>query len=161
MQIDLKMQKMPSDYTCSQLFFCTSVRSNKITASATADFFLRRNIDFFFDAIIDFSSRRYQFFLRCNNRFFFAVISIFSSRDIDFSSPRYRIFLRGDIDFFFARLRCLCPSWLRPLIASKEIKNYSLACDVNALVAATANSELENKKLFARLRCQRPRGCDR
>jgi hypothetical protein len=33
MQIDQKMQKMPSDYTCSHLFFCTSVRSNKITAS--------------------------------------------------------------------------------------------------------------------------------
>ena len=105
-------------------------------------------------------SRRYQFF--------FAGISIFLRRDIDFSSPRYRfflrgdinfffaryrfffaerygIFLRGDIDFFFARLRCLCPSWLRPLIASKEIKNYSLACDVNALVAATANREQETK----------------
>ncbi len=37
------------------------------------------------------------------------------------------------------------PSWLRPLIASWKIKNYSLACDVNALMAATANRELENK----------------
>jgi hypothetical protein len=37
------------------------------------------------------------------------------------------------------------PSWLQPLIASWKIKNYLLACDVNALVAATANSELENK----------------
>ncbi len=37
------------------------------------------------------------------------------------------------------------PSWLRPLIASWKIKSYSLACDVNALVAATANCELENK----------------
>ncbi len=76
------------------------------------------------------------------------------------------------------------PSWLQPLIASWKIKNYllacdvnalvaatanrelenkiySLACDVNALVAATANSELEHEKLFARLRCQRPCGCDR
>jgi hypothetical protein len=34
MQIDQKMQKMPSEYTCSQLFFCTSVHSNKITASS-------------------------------------------------------------------------------------------------------------------------------
>jgi hypothetical protein len=108
---------------------------------------------------------QYRFFLRRDNRFFFAAISILSSRryrfflrrDIDFSSPRYQFFLRGDIDFFFAprqksiflrlhfaRLRCLCPSWLRPLIASREIKNNSLACDVNALVAATANGEMEN-----------------
>ncbi len=62
------------------------------------------------------------------------------------------------------------PSWLQTLIVSWKIKiigwpaaistpslaatadhgelgnkNYSLACDVNALVAATANRELENK----------------
>jgi hypothetical protein len=37
------------------------------------------------------------------------------------------------------------PLWLRPLIPSWKIKNYSLACNVNALVAATANRELENK----------------
>jgi hypothetical protein len=37
------------------------------------------------------------------------------------------------------------PSWLQPLIASWKIKNYSHACNVNSLVAATANRELENK----------------
>ena len=37
------------------------------------------------------------------------------------------------------------PLLLRPLLASWKIKNYLLACDVNALVAATANRELENK----------------
>jgi hypothetical protein len=37
------------------------------------------------------------------------------------------------------------PSWLQPLIVSWKTKNYSLACNVNALVAATANRKLENK----------------
>jgi hypothetical protein len=34
------------------------------------------------------------------------------------------------------------------LIASREIKNNSLACDVNALMAATANRELENENYW-------------
>ena len=59
------------------------------------------------------------------------MISIFLRGDIDFFFAAISIFLRRDIEFFFAAIS----------ISSLP------ACDVYALVAATANRELETKNV--------------
>ncbi len=109
-----KRQKIPSEYTCSQLFFCVSVQSNKITASLSSSLPLLSSLPIVVAVLARCHCHSCRFF---SCRFWLIVIF----------EPRHRYSRRCLRRRSCNRRHCYHPPPLMPLLLPAAITAETLA----------------------------------